>query len=106
MMVAHAQIVETVHAQLVAMQHDLYVRHQSFSTQHTTTVQTRDEFKQHIDQGFVLAHWDGSPETEAKIKEETSATIRCLPFDQSPEEGTCVYSGKPSTQRVLFAKAY
>jgi len=56
--------------------------------------------------GFVLAHWDGSNETELKIKEETKATIRCIPFDSKPEEGKCIYSGKPSKQRVLFAIAY
>jgi prolyl-tRNA synthetase len=56
--------------------------------------------------GFVLAHWDGTPETEEKIKELTKATIRCIPLDQPLEEGKCVLTGKPSQRRVLFAKAY
>ncbi len=55
---------------------------------------------------FVLAHWDGTAETERAIKEETGATIRCIPFDQSPEDGICIKSGAPSNSRVLFAKAY
>jgi len=56
--------------------------------------------------GFALAHWDGTIETELKIKEETKATIRCIPLTAEPEEGKCIYSGKPSRQRVLFAVAY
>ncbi|MEY4110359.1 MAG: hypothetical protein RLZZ46_714 [Bacteroidota bacterium] len=67
-----------------------------------------DSFKKRINEkgGFVLAHWDGTTETELKIKEETKATIRCIPFDRSDEEGLCVFSGKPSKGRVFFAKAY
>ena len=72
----------------------------------TVSVDTRDEFTKHVENWFVLAHWDGTEETEQKIKEETKATIRCLPFDEKLEAWVCVYSGKPSTQRVLFAKAY
>ncbi len=56
--------------------------------------------------GFVLAHWDGTQETEAAIKEETKATIRCIPLDAPEEAGKCIYSGKPSNKRVLFARAY
>jgi prolyl-tRNA synthetase len=56
--------------------------------------------------GFILAHWDGTPETEEKIKEETKATIRCVPLNNKQEAGVCIYSGKPSAQRVLFARAY
>jgi prolyl-tRNA synthetase len=56
--------------------------------------------------GFISAHWDGSSETEQKIKELTKATIRCIPYDQKQETGVCVFSGKPSAGRVLFAKAY
>ncbi|NLN30254.1 MAG: proline--tRNA ligase [Bacteroidales bacterium] len=56
--------------------------------------------------GFIMAHWDGSPATEEKIKEETKATIRCIPFDSPEEEGKCIYSGKPSVKRVLFSRAY
>lgn len=66
-----------------------------------------DEFKNLLDKGgFIYAHWDGTPETEAKIKEETKATIRCIPLNNKEESGTCIYSGKPSTQRVIFARAY
>ena len=66
---------------------------------------TWEEFKEVIDAkgGFAYAHWDGTPETEEKIKEETKATIRCIPLDNTTEEGKCIYSGKPSKQRVLFA---
>ena len=64
-------------------------------------------FKKQINKGgFVSAHWDGSSETENKIKAETQATIRCIPLDQKMEDGICVYSGKPSKGKVLFAKAY
>jgi len=56
--------------------------------------------------GFVLAHWDGTAETELKIKEDTMATIRCILLDSEPEDGKCILTGKPSKQRVLFAKAY
>jgi prolyl-tRNA synthetase len=67
-----------------------------------------EEFKKILDTsgGFIYAHWDGTPETEEKIKEETKATIRCIPFNNPKEEGKCIYSGKPSVQRVIFARAY
>ncbi|MES2838156.1 MAG: proline--tRNA ligase [Bacteroidota bacterium] len=71
-------------------------------------VDTYDEFKKITakEGGFIMAHWDGTPETEQKIKEETKATIRCIPLNNKQEDGVCIYSGKPSKQRVLFAKAY
>ena len=70
-------------------------------------VDTYDEFKTRIDAGnFVLAHWDGDPQTEALIKEETKATIRCIPLDYESEPGKCVYSGNSSERRVLFARSY
>jgi prolyl-tRNA synthetase len=74
----------------------------------TYKVDTYEEFKKVLDEtpGFVLAHWDGTPETEEKIKNETKATIRCIPLNNPLENGVCIYSGKPSTQRVLFARAY
>jgi prolyl-tRNA synthetase len=74
----------------------------------TTKVDNYADFKKVLDEktGFVLAHWDGTAETEAKIKEETKATIRCIPLDGQPEPGVCIYSGKPSKMRVLFARAY
>ncbi|MCC7017993.1 MAG: proline--tRNA ligase [Rhodospirillales bacterium] len=69
---------------------------------------TYDEFKKLLKEkgGFIYAHWDGTPETEEKIKEETKATIRCIPLNNKQENGTCIYSGKPSTQKVVFATAY
>ncbi len=73
----------------------------------TRTVETYEEFKVEIEKGgFILAHWDGTPETESKVKEETQATIRCIALDQVQEEGTCMVTGNPSTGRVIFAKAY
>jgi prolyl-tRNA synthetase len=73
----------------------------------TRTVETYEEFKVEIEKGgFILAHWDGTAETESKIKEETQATIRCISFDQVLEEGKCMVTGNPSTGRVIFAKAY
>jgi len=74
----------------------------------TTKVNTYEEFKKVLNEktGFVLAHWDGTAETEEKIKEETKATIRCIPLNNEQEDGVCIYSGKLSTQRVLFAVAY
>ncbi|MCQ2374722.1 MAG: proline--tRNA ligase [Salinivirgaceae bacterium] len=73
-----------------------------------TKVDTYDEFKRVLDEkgGFVYAHWDGTTETEEKIKEETKATIRCIPIGNPLEDGVCIYSGKPSKQRVLFARSY
>ncbi len=74
----------------------------------TYRVDSYADFKKTLDEkpGFILAHWDGTPETEEKIKEETKATIRCIPLNNPQENGVCIYSGKPSNQRVLFARAY
>jgi prolyl-tRNA synthetase len=71
-------------------------------------VDTYEDFKKLLDEkgGFFMAHWDGTKETEASIKEETKATIRCIPLDSPEENGKCIYSGKPSKRRVLFARAY
>ena len=90
------------------IQKNLYQRALDFRTAKTYTVNTWDEFVAAIDEkeGFELAHWDGSSETEEKIKELTKATIRCIPLDQQEEKGTCVLSGKPSKGRVVFARAY
>ena len=73
-----------------------------------TKVDSYDEFKELIETkgGFFLCHWDGTPETEARIKEETKATIRCIPFDSPEEEGKCMVTGRPSHRRVLIARAY
>jgi prolyl-tRNA synthetase len=90
------------------IQTNIYQKALNFRGQMTTTVDTYDQFKKVLDEkgGFVLAHWDGTAETEAAIKEETKATIRCIPLDAKDENGVCVYSGKPSGRRVVFARAY
>jgi prolyl-tRNA synthetase len=81
---------------------------QSFRSEHTTSVDNFEDFKAIIKNkgGFISAHWDGTEETEEKIKGLTKATIRCIPNEAKEEIGTCVFSGKPSLKRVLFAKAY
>ncbi|MFP4095521.1 MAG: proline--tRNA ligase [Cyclobacteriaceae bacterium] len=90
------------------MQQNIYNKALSFREERTYKVDSYEEMKQILDEkgGFVAAHWDGTAETEAKIKEETKATIRCIPLNPEKEEGKCIYSGKPSDKRVLFAKAY
>ena len=93
---------------LDAIQENIYKKAFDYRTGMTTPVETYEEFKEVLQNkgGFISAHWDGTPETEQAIKDETKATIRCIPFDQVPEEGKCIYSGKPSKGRVLFALAY
>ncbi|MDQ3192362.1 MAG: proline--tRNA ligase [Bacteroidota bacterium] len=90
------------------IQENLFNKALSFNKANTNKVDTYEEFKKLINGkgGYVLAHWDGTSETELKIKEETKATIRCIPLNNELEDGKCIYSGKPSTQRVIFAKAY
>jgi len=90
------------------IQKNLFDRALAFREDNTFRVDTWDEFKRILDEkgGFISAHWDGTPETEAKIKEETKATIRVIPFNNPREEGKCIYSGEPSHQRVIFARAY
>ena len=94
---------------LDTVQESIYNKAKNFREEKTRNVDSWEEFKAAINDdipGFIYAHWDGTTETEEKIQEETKATIRCIPVDNPLEEGVCVYSGKPSTQRVLFAKAY
>lgn len=92
---------------LDSIQNNLYQKALSFREQNTIIVNTWEEFKEAIEKGgFVLAHWDGTTETELKIKEETKATIRTIPLNNKLEEGKCILTGKPSSQRVIFAKAY
>ena len=90
------------------IQERIYRKAFDFRKENTTEVNSWEEFKKVLEQkaGFLAAHWDGTTETEEKIKELTKATIRCIPLDQVPEQGVCVYSGNPSSGRVLFAKAY
>lgn len=93
---------------LELIQKNIYKKAKDFRTENTFKVDTYEEFKTQLEKtgGFISAHWDGTAETEDKIKEETKATIRCIPLDTQEENGKCIYSGKPSNKRVLFAKAY
>ena len=93
---------------LSEIQSNLFDRALTFRESHTTVCDSYEDFKKVLESkgGFISAHWDGTAETEMKIKQETKATIRCIPIDKEKEEGKCIYSGKPSSQRVLFAKAY
>ena len=101
-------IAQKIGGLLDEIQEGIYQKAFDFRKDNTTEVNSWEEFKQVLEEkaGFLSAHWDGTPETEEKIKELTKATIRCIPLDQLPEQGVCVYSGKPSSGRVLFAKAY
>lgn len=93
---------------LEEIQINIYNRALGFRNEHITKVDSYEELKKVLDEkgGFVSAHWDGTTKTEALIKEETKATIRCIPLDAREEKGKCVYSGQPSDRRVLFARAY
>jgi prolyl-tRNA synthetase len=101
-------IAERIEKLLGDIQENLFDKAKQYRDTHITEVNSFNEFKQVLESkaGFIAAHWDGTEETEERIKEETKATIRCIPLDQKKEAGLCVYSGKPSTGRVLFAKAY
>ncbi len=90
------------------IQENIFAKAVKFRQEMTTPVDTYDEFKRVLDEkgGFVLAHWDGTGKTELQIKNETKATIRCIPFDAPEEEGRCILTGKPSKRRVIFARAY
>ncbi|MDC0629490.1 proline--tRNA ligase [Flavobacteriaceae bacterium] len=106
--VALEGLTATVKALISEIQNGLFQNALDFRADHITKVETFDEFKAVLEEktGFISAHWDGSIETEDKIKDLTKATIRCIPIDYEMEDGVCVFSGKPSKQRVLFAKAY
>jgi prolyl-tRNA synthetase len=101
-------LTNTVFALLEEIQTNLFERAKLYRDEHITKADSWDEFVQILDTkaGFVAAHWDGSPETEEKIKELTKATIRCIPLNNVQEAGKCILTGNPSTQRVLFARAY
>jgi prolyl-tRNA synthetase len=90
------------------IQASLLKKAQDFRTANIHKVDTYVEFKERLEKegGFYLVHWDGTKETEEKIKEETKATIRCIPLDAPHEDGVCMVTGKPSTRRVIIAKAY
>ena len=106
--VAQDTIVDFVSNLLEEIQDNLFQKAIDYRAEHTTSVDNFEEFKTAISNkgGFVSAHWDGTEETENKIKDLTKATIRCIPNDAKEETGTCVFSEKPSSKRVLFAKAY
>jgi prolyl-tRNA synthetase len=97
-----------VKALLEEIQQYIFNKALDFRTENTRKADTWDDFVKLLDEkaGFISAHWDGTPETEEKIKEQTKATIRCIPLDNEMEDGVCILSGKPSKQRVLFARAY
>jgi len=105
---ALAEIALSVPKILDDMQIGIYKKALDFREENITSVDTYDEFKEILEKkgGFIKAHWDGTAETERRIKDETKATIRCIPITDDIQAGTCVYSGNPSKQRVIFAKAY
>ena len=101
-------LAERIEILLEEIQQNIYQKALKFRNENITKADSYDEFKRLLDEkpGFLSAHWDGTSETEQRIKEETKATIRCIPLDNPQEDGVCILSGKPSTQRVLFARAY
>lgn len=106
--VAVAGVEQYVEGLLTTIQNDILERARRFRETHITKADTWEEFEKLLDEkgGFISAHWDGTPETEATIKEKTKATIRCIPLNNPQEEGVDILSGKPSKERVLFARAY
>lgn len=100
-------LTETIQNLLEDIQNTIYTKAKAYQQNNIHVVNTWAEFEAALEKGgFVSAHWDGTPETEEKIKDETKATIRCIPLDNAVEEGVCILSGNPSKQRVLFARAY
>jgi prolyl-tRNA synthetase len=106
--VAENELIPVVVELLETIQEALYVKALAFREEHISVVDDFDHFEEVLDKkgGFIAAHWDGTEATEQAIKNATKATIRCIPLDAPEEAGSCVFSGKPSTRRVLFAKAY
>ncbi|MDX5420068.1 MAG: proline--tRNA ligase, partial [Hymenobacteraceae bacterium] len=103
-----AELADYIPALLDEIQQNIYNKALAYREEHTTKVDSYEEFKKVLENkgGFVLAHWDGTPETEERIKEETKATIRCIALDTPEEAGVDMLTGKPSKRRVYFAKAY
>ena len=100
-------IVDYVANLLEDIQNNIYTKARNFRDSHIFEANSYDEFKELIEKGgFVLAHWDGTTETEERVKEETKATIRCIPLDGDTTPGTCIFTGKPSERRVIFARNY
>jgi len=106
--VAVEDAVSHITSLLKDIQENLYTKAVNFRAAHTTSVDSYEEFKQVLEEkgGFIAAHWDGTEETEELVKNETKATIRCIPLEGFEGAGNCMVTGKPSAQRVLFAKAY
>lgn len=105
--VQQSDLVEKVVNLMNEIQENLYNKALNFQKEKTHIADTYEDFKEALDKGgFILAHWDGTPQTEERIKEETKATIRCIPLKGKKEDGKCILTGKPSAQRVVFAQAY
>jgi prolyl-tRNA synthetase len=103
------QFVDSLVAQLDELQEILFERAKTFRTQNTVSIQSKEEFYKFFtdsEGGFAMAHWNGDPEVEAKIKQDLNVTIRCIPLEEKPVAGKCIFSGGDSTQQVVFAKAY
>jgi prolyl-tRNA synthetase len=102
------KIESTLGELMVDIQNNIYKKALTFREEHTTRADSYDEFIKLLDStgGFIYAHWDGTPETEARIKDETKATVRLVPMEESGEPGKCMVTGKPSKQRVVFARSY
>jgi len=103
-----AEVVDIVRPLLQDIQVSLFERARKFREENTFVVDTMEEFEHRLDHGggFLMAHWDGSSETEEAIKERTKATIRCIPLEADEEPGQCIFSKKPSSRRVIFARSY
>ena len=104
--VPQAGLAERLEQLLVDIQHNLYDRALTFRTNHTADVATYDDLKAQVERGFARCYWAGTIEDEKQIQEETKATIRCIPLDQPSSTGKCVYTGRETTQQVIFARAY
>jgi prolyl-tRNA synthetase len=106
--VPQAGLTNVISGLLTEIQDGLFQKALKYRDSMIHQVENYEEFKDVLENigGFISAHWDGTPETEERIKQETKATIRCIPLNNPPEDGVCILTGKPSTQRVLFAKAY
>ncbi|MET2983985.1 proline--tRNA ligase [Aureibaculum conchae] len=106
--VSQENLATTIEKLLIQIQEELFEKAKNYRNEHITKVDNFEDFKSVLNNkgGFVYAHWDGTSETENRIKELTKATIRCIPNDAEDEDGVCVFTGKPSAQRVFFAKAY
>jgi len=108
MIVPSTEVIDKIEFLMEDIQRNIYQKAVDFRSAHISEVNSYDEFKKVLDEkgGFIAAHWDGTSETEERIKNETKATIRCIPIDAIAEDGTCMVTGNPSSRRVLFAKAY